>query len=161
MKEPISGETLFEEFVEQIEYNQEAVAVQNSYSPAQIVPMAYENIEKCGLYQDDCREWSCKPRLDKTWSSFKAHFTRAFNTTRRSSRILKTEGYVESVHTTQTNAALFTKKQQDHTLELANLATTIKSDRTLVVLLTKTISELSSQVATLAVKIATAKSENT
>ena len=27
IKEPISGETLFEEFVEQIEWNQEAVAV--------------------------------------------------------------------------------------------------------------------------------------
>ena len=36
MKEPISGETLFEEFVEKIEWNQEAVAVQNPYSPAQI-----------------------------------------------------------------------------------------------------------------------------
>ena len=55
MKEPISGETLFEEFVEKIEWNQESVAVQNPYSPAQIVSMAYANIEKCGLYQDDCR----------------------------------------------------------------------------------------------------------
>ena len=36
MKEPISGETLFEEFVDKIEWNQEAVAVQNPYSPAQI-----------------------------------------------------------------------------------------------------------------------------
>ena len=45
MKEPISGKTLFEEFVDQIEWNQEAVAVQNPYSPAQIVLMAYANIE--------------------------------------------------------------------------------------------------------------------
>ena len=36
MKEPISGKTLFEEFVKKIEWNQEAVAVQNPYSPAQI-----------------------------------------------------------------------------------------------------------------------------
>ena len=55
MKEPISGKNLFEEFVEQIEWNQEAVAVQNSYSPAQIVYMAYANIEKYGIYQDDLR----------------------------------------------------------------------------------------------------------
>ena len=34
MKDPISGKILFEEFVEQIEWNQEAVAVKNSYSPA-------------------------------------------------------------------------------------------------------------------------------
>ena len=44
IEEPISSEILFEEFVEQIEWNQEAVAVQNPYSPAQIVSMAYTNI---------------------------------------------------------------------------------------------------------------------
>ena len=44
IKEPISGETLFEEFVEQIEWNQEAVAVKNPYTHAQIVSMAYANI---------------------------------------------------------------------------------------------------------------------
>ena len=65
MKEPISGKTLFEEFDKQIEWNQEAVAVQNPYSPSQIVSMAYANIEKCGLYQDDCQEWSRKTRSEK------------------------------------------------------------------------------------------------
>ena len=53
MREPISGETLFEKFFEKIEWNQEAVSVQNPYSPAQIVSMAYANIEKCKLYQDN------------------------------------------------------------------------------------------------------------
>ena len=66
IKEPISGETLFEEFVKQIEWNQEAVAVENPYSLAQIVSMAYADIDKCGLYQDDCRDWSRKPRSKKT-----------------------------------------------------------------------------------------------
>ena len=61
IKEPISRETLFEEFVEQIEWNQEAVAVQNPYYPAQIVSMTYANIDKCGIYQDDYRDWSRKP----------------------------------------------------------------------------------------------------
>ena len=78
MKDPISGETLFEYSVEKIEWNQEAVAVQNLYATAQIVSMVYTNIEKYGLYQDDCQEWSRKPRLKKTWSKFKAHFARAF-----------------------------------------------------------------------------------
>ena len=55
MKEPISDENLFEKFIEKIERNQEAVAMQNTYTPAQIISMAYTNIEKCGLYQDDCR----------------------------------------------------------------------------------------------------------
>ena len=68
MKEPISGATIFEEFIDQIEFNQEAVAVKNPYTPAQIVSMAFSNIEKCGLYQDDFPKWSHKPRLNKTWS---------------------------------------------------------------------------------------------
>ena len=50
IKEPISGETLFEDFVEQIEWNQEALDMKNLYTPAKIVSMAYANIEKCGLY---------------------------------------------------------------------------------------------------------------
>ena len=54
MKEPISGKTIFEEFIEQIELNQESVAVQNLYTHAHIVSLAHKNIEKCGLYQDDC-----------------------------------------------------------------------------------------------------------
>ena len=65
IKEPISRETLFEDFVEQIEWNQEAVAVQNPYYPAQIISMAYANIDKCGLYQDDCRDWSRKPKVKR------------------------------------------------------------------------------------------------
>ena len=36
MKELISGETLFEDFVEQIEWNKESVAVYSPYSPSQI-----------------------------------------------------------------------------------------------------------------------------
>ena len=55
MKEPISGETIFEDFVKQNEWDQESVAVPNLYTPAQIVYMVYTNIEKYGLYQDDCR----------------------------------------------------------------------------------------------------------
>ena len=97
MKELISGETIFEEFIEQIEWNQEAVAVKNQYTPAQIVSMAFANIKKCGLYQDDFREWSRKQRLNKTWSNFKAHFARSFKETHISSRTLKTEGYAANV----------------------------------------------------------------
>ena len=156
MKEPISGENLFEEFVKKIQWNQEAVARQNPYSPAHIVSMAYANIEKCGLYQDDCRQGSRKPRLDKTWSNFKDHFNRAFKETRRSSRTSKTKGYAANLHAAKANATLFTKMQQDHTLALANIAMATQANRTLVALLTKTISDLSSQVAHLTAKLATA-----
>ena len=81
MKEPISGETLFGDFVEKIKWNQEALAVQNPYSPAQIVSMAYADIDKCGLYQDNFRDWLRKTRSENTWGNFKAHFTRAFKET--------------------------------------------------------------------------------
>ena len=50
--------------------------------------------------------------------------------------------------------------QQDYTLDLANLATATQANRTLVALLTKTISGLLSQVATLTAKLATSQSEN-
>ena len=137
------------------------VVVQNPYTPTQIVSMAYANIEKCGLYQDDCRECSQKKRLKKTWRNFKAHFARAFKEKRRSSRTSKTKGYAENVQSVKANAALLTEMQQEHTLALANIATTTQSKRTSVVLLTKTTAEISTQVSTLTAKLETAHSENT
>ena len=134
--------------------------MQNPYSPAQIVSMAYANIDKCGLYQDDCRDWSRKPRSEKTSVKFKTHFAQAFKETRRSSKTSRTEGYVAHVQAAQANAELFTKIQQDHTQALANLATATQADRSSVVFLTKTISELSSQVVLLTAKLATAQAEN-
>ena len=122
--------------------------------------MAYANIDKCGLYQDDCRYWLRKTRSDKTWEKFKAHFARTFKETRRSSRTSRFKGYVAHVHAAQANSELFTEMQQDHTLALANLVTATQSDRTSVALLTKTISELSGQVALLTAKLATAQAEN-
>ena len=64
------------------------------------------------------------------------------------------------MHAAQENTELFTEMQQDHTLELANLATATKDDRTSVALLTKTVLELSGQVALLTAKLATAQAEN-
>ena len=64
------------------------------------------------------------------------------------------------MQTAQSNAALFTKMQQDHTLVLENIATATQAGRTSAALLTKTILELSSQESTLPVKLATAQSKN-
>ena len=64
------------------------------------------------------------------------------------------------MHAAHANAELLTEMQQDHTQALANLATATQADRTSVALLTKTISELSSQVALLTAKLATAQAEN-
>ena len=100
-----------------------------------------------------------KARL--TWSNFKAHFDLAFKDTQRSSRTLKNKGYAANVHDAKSSAAIFTEMQQDHTLVLANLATATQENRTSVALLTKTVSELLSQVAHLTKKLATAQAKNT
>ena len=123
--------------------------------------MAYANINKCGLYQDNCRDWSRKTQSEKTWGNFNAHFAQAFKETRRSSRTSRTEGYVAHVHAAQANTELFTEMQQDHTLALANHAIATKADRTSVALITKTISELSGQVTLLTEELATAQAKNT
>ena len=98
--------------------------------------MAYANIEKCGLYQDNCRDWLRKTQSDKTWGNFKAHFARSFKDTRRSSRTSRTKGYIAHVQAAQANVEIFTKMQQEHTLALANLVTATQADRTSVALLT-------------------------
>ena len=72
----------------------------------------------------------------------------------------KTEGCAANIHAAQSNAALFTKMNQDHTLALVNLVTAKRANRTSVALLTKTISELSIQVTHLTAKLATAQAEN-
>ena len=58
MKSPISGETEFEAFVQQIENEQEAVALQNPYTDTQILTIAENLIESNGFYTMDCREWN-------------------------------------------------------------------------------------------------------
>ena len=88
----LCSKILFKNWVES-----RAVAVHNPYSPAHIVSMAYANIDKCGLYQDDCCNWSCKPRSEKTWVKFNTYFAWAFKDTRRSSKTSRTEGYVAHV----------------------------------------------------------------
>ena len=60
----------------------------------------------------------------------------------------------------QANTALFTEMQQDNTLELENIAMATQDGRTLVTLFTKIILDISTLVATLTAKIATANSEN-
>ena len=109
---------------------------------------------------DDCRNWLRKPRSEKTLVKFKTHFARAFKETRRSSKTYRTEGYVAHIHSAQENAELFTEMQQNHTQVLANIATAIQTYRTSVALLTETILELSSQIALITAKLATAQAEN-
>ena len=153
MKTPINGETLFEDFIEQIEWNQEAVAVQNPYTPEQILSMAVSNVKKSGLYTEDCRDWDRKAANTKDWASFKVHFARAFKDVRKSHETSHTGGYAANVSEAHRNAEMFAEMQQDHSSALANLATATQSDREAVSLLSKTIAELTKQIATLTTKL--------
>ena len=50
MKQPIAAETLFEEFVEQIETAVDAVATQVPYTRHQIVSIAFTMVDNSGIY---------------------------------------------------------------------------------------------------------------
>ena len=56
MKTAISAETLFEDFVEQIETAVDAVATQVPYSRQQIVSIAFTLVENAGIYYDVVKE---------------------------------------------------------------------------------------------------------
>ena len=52
MNQPITDETLFEEFVEQIETEVDAVATQVQYTIQQIVSIAFTTVENARIYYD-------------------------------------------------------------------------------------------------------------
>ena len=52
MKQQITSETIFKDFVEQIEFLLDAVVTQIPYTPQQIVSIVFTLVEKLGLYYD-------------------------------------------------------------------------------------------------------------
>ena len=54
------------------------------YTDAEIVGIAYLNIERSGMYPLDCREWEMRPQADKTYVNLRAHFIAAQVRQRRS-----------------------------------------------------------------------------
>ena len=55
INQPITAETLFEDFVEQIEVLVDAVATQVMYTPEQIVIISFTLVDKSGLYYDGAK----------------------------------------------------------------------------------------------------------
>ena len=78
MKQPITAETLFEEFFEQIETAVDAVAKQVPYTKQQIVSIAFTTAENAGIYYDGVKEWRQKYTADKTWEASRIFFAREF-----------------------------------------------------------------------------------
>ena len=93
MKQPISAETLFEEFVEQFETAVDAVATQVPYKRQQNVSIAFTMVENAGIYYDGVKEWRQKDTADKTWEAFKTFFEREFREIRVQLRTSASEGY--------------------------------------------------------------------
>ena len=110
-------------------------------------------MNQINIYPDDCRKWKRKPALDKTLANFKIHFARAFKEAKKLKDTSKDLGYSSHLQSmqprNQTNAEMFSEMQQDHIIALANLATATKSDRESVSLMSKTISKLTTQIATI------------
>ena len=118
MKIPISKDTSFEAFVQQIKDRQEAVALQNPYTDIQIVAIAENLIENTGFYTMDCREWNRTDNAQKTWVNFKVHFLQAFQENQA-----QHAGYGHTNTQNLANAAILAEITQDHSHALANLAT--------------------------------------
>ena len=101
MKKEITGETHFEELVQQIEDCIENVASQNTYTPLQMVLIGFNIIYKCGFYREYCQYWRIKSKLDKTWPNFKFRFARVFKNTRDSNKTAINSGYADLVKKNQ------------------------------------------------------------
>ena len=93
MKQLITAENLFEEFVEQIEAAVDAVATQVLYTRQQIVSIAFTSVEDAGIYYDGVKEWRRKDMADKTWEAFKTFFAREFREIRVQPQTSASEGY--------------------------------------------------------------------
>ena len=78
MKQPISAETLFEEFVDQIETSVDALATQVPYTRQQIVSIAFTMVENARIYYDGVTEWRRKDTAEKTWEAFNTFFAKEF-----------------------------------------------------------------------------------
>ena len=156
MKAPINGETHFEDFFSQIKDNQEALATQNPYTTRQILPIAYTVVFKVGFYPLKWKEGQRKDAPDKTWTTFKVHFARAFKEVRKSRVNSRTWAYAANVEICWAvieDTPALTEMAQDTTSALENLATSTTTDRNTFNNLTKTIDNQSYQITTLTKKL--------
>ena len=64
LKTAISADNCIEDFFAQIKDNTDAVSTQNTYSPAQILSIAYKIANATGFYSLDCMTWRHKPVID-------------------------------------------------------------------------------------------------
>ena len=144
LKAPINGETHFKDFFAQIEDNQEAVATQNLYTTGKILSIDSTLVFKVGLYPFKYKDWRRKDAQDKTWTTFKVHFSQAFKEVHEERANSGTREYAENVELRGAaieDTSESTEMAQATTTALENLATAITTDRNTFNYLTKTISD--------------------
>ena len=152
MKQPITAETIFEEFAKHIETAVDAVATQVPYTRQHIVSISFTAVGKSGIYYDGIKEWHQKDTADKTWEAFKTFFARYFREICFQPRISASEGYgAKCMRGGHANATERDDMQQQQAETLANLATTTAADR-------QEVTALISSNATLTQKLRTATS---
>ena len=78
-----------------------------AYTDAEIVSMAFLNLERSGVYPLDCREWEMRPAADKTYINLRAHFIAA-QVRQRHSRGLG-NGMINNIETLEEAMRDFTK----------------------------------------------------
>ena len=115
-------------------------------------------MESTGFYTMDYCEWNRTDTAQKTWVNFKVHFSRAFREHRDQSKQAQNLGNGHANTQNSANAAMFAEMTQDHSNDLANIATATKSDRTTVSNMSKTTTDLTLQLGQANAKLAEAQS---
>ena len=130
MEQPTTAETLFEDFVEQIEFLGDAIATQVPCRPEQIVSIAFTLIYKLGLYYDGAKECRRKLAIDKSWDNLKECFAQEFHEVSVVPITAQAAGYAHIyVATGKANTAVQYQIEQTHAQALTNFATATTSDR--------------------------------
>ena len=132
-KQPITAETLFEEFVEQIENAVDAVATQVPYTRQQIMSISFTMVENAGIYYDGVNDLREKDTPEKTWEAFKKFLAREFREIRVQPRKSGSEVYgANRTRGGHANATERDEIQQQQAEVLANLTTVTAADRQVV-----------------------------
>ena len=156
MKQAITAETLFEEFVEQIKTAVNAVATQVTYTRHQIVSIAFTTVENTGIYYDGVKEWRQKDTTDKTWEVFKTFFAREFREIRVQPWTSASEVYgANRTRGGHANATERDEIQQQQAEVLANLTTVTAADRQVVTALSSSNETLTQELHTATATITT------
>ena len=129
MKQPITAETLFEEFVKKIETAVDAVATQVPYTRQDIVTIAFKMVDNAGIYYYGVKKLHRKYTADKTWEAFKTFFAREFREIRVQQQTSASELYGEkSIRGGHANAAERDEMKHQQAEAHANLATATAAD---------------------------------